>query len=132
MKNSFSISVNLDAAPNKLYEAWLSSREHGNFIGDTARIAAKVGGKFSVWDGYITGKTMELEPSKRIVQSWRTTEFSDDDPDSVIEIIITKTKTGSKLTINHSNLPQGQAPEYKQGWKEYYFEPMKEYFKNKK
>jgi len=132
MKNSFSISVILDAAPGILYEAWLSSNEHGAFIGDTAKIAAKVGGKFSIWDGYITGKTIELEPPGRIVQTWRTTEFPEDAPDSKIEILITKTKNGSKLTINHSELPPGEAPEYKQGWKEYYFVPMKEYFKNKK
>ena len=33
---------------------------------------------------------MELEPGKRIVQSWRTTNFADADPDS-------------RITVNRSN-----------------------------
>ncbi len=30
-------------------------------------------GKMDSWDGYITGKTVELRPYSRIVQKWRTT-----------------------------------------------------------
>ena len=48
--------------------------------GAAARIAGRVGAAYSAWDGYIAGKTLELAPGKRIVQSWRTTEFASDDP----------------------------------------------------
>jgi activator of HSP90 ATPase len=117
--------------PQKLFDAWLSSKIHSAMTGDVAKIEAKVGGKFTTGDNYIQGTIIELEPPKKIVQAWRTTEFSVDAPDSKLEIIIEATETGSKLTLIHSNVPEDQVDEYKEGWKDFYFDPMKIYFKKK-
>lgn len=38
-----------------------------------------VGEAFEAWDGDIQGKNIELDPPKRILQLWRTSEFEDDD-----------------------------------------------------
>lgn len=75
MKTSFKVSTVLLANRELLYKAWLSSKEHSAFTGGKARIQAKVGGRFTAWDGYITGTTVVLEPYRRIVQSWRTLSF---------------------------------------------------------
>jgi activator of HSP90 ATPase len=130
-KNSFSISARFDVAPNVLYTAWLNSKEHSKFTGSGAKIDPKVGGKFIAWDGYIYGITREKEENKRIVQSWRTTEFAKEDPDSKREILFEKTKNGTKLILKHSEIPKGQAEEYKKGGGEYYFKLMKEYYSKK-
>ena len=128
MKNEFTLSVILNVKPEIAYNAWLNSKEHSNFTGSPAKITSNVGGTFSAWDGYISGKTMELDPNKRILQKWRTTEFPDKSPDSMIEITFEEIDKGTKLTLRHFNIPEGQAEEYKKGWKDYYFEPMKKYF----
>jgi activator of HSP90 ATPase len=62
------------------------------------------------------------------VQAWRTTEFPKGSPDSRVEIILETIDGGTKLTLLHSNIPEGQADDYKKGWQEFYFDPMKEYF----
>jgi activator of HSP90 ATPase len=128
MKTRFTVSTTLPAKPEAVFRAWLSTKGHSAMTGSPATVEPRVGGKFSAWDGYITGKTLELTPYSRIVQAWRTTEFSKDDPDSRIEVVIEAAKGGSKLTLNHSNLPQGQAESYESGWEESYFAPMREYF----
>ncbi len=56
--------------------------------GGSASINSDWGGEFEAWNGYIHGKNLELEPGKRIVQSWRTSEFNADEPDSRIEITL--------------------------------------------
>ena len=129
MKNQFVISTLLPATPQVVYKAWLDQNKHARMIGAEAEISAEVDASFSIWEGYITGKNLALEPWKRIVQSWRTTEFTDDEPDSRLEILLESTLDGTKLTIIHSNLPD-HGMQYKQGWVENYFEPMKEYFKS--
>jgi activator of HSP90 ATPase len=129
---SISLSTVLPSTPEKIYKAWLSSKEHTAFTDSAAEIEPHAGGKFSVWDGYITGKTMETEPFTRIVQSWRTTEFPAESEDSLLEILFEETKKGTKITLNHSNIPKGQGQQYKQGWEEFYFEPMIMYFGLKK
>ena len=128
MASSFTLSVRLTAKPEAVYRAWLDSHEHAAFTGSPAKIDSRVGGTFSVWDGYITGRTDVLEPPSRIVQSWRTTEFPEEAPDSRVEIILKGIPSGTQLTLKHSQIPEGQAEEYKQGWKDYYFSPLTAYF----
>ncbi len=130
MTDRLQMSTILPAAPEKLYQAWLSSAEHAAFTGGgAAEIDPQVGGAFTAWDGYIQGKTLKLEPCSRIVQSWRTTDFPEDTPDSRLEICIEPSGQGSKLTLIHTEIPAGQGKDYEQGWEDYYFKPMQEYFK---
>ena len=96
--------------------------------GSAARVSARKGGAFTAWDGYISGKTLELEPDTRIVQSWRTTDFDEASPDSHLEISFRKAKGGTRVTLKHTLIPSGQTEGYRQGWIDYYFAPMKAYF----
>ncbi len=128
MADSFTISTVLAASAQRVYEAWLNSAEHGAMTGGAAQIDPNAGGKFSAWDGYITGKTFELEPYRRIVQSWRTAEFPADAPDSRLEILLEENADGTRLTLKHSNIPAGQGSSYESGWVSNYFDPMKDYF----
>lgn len=125
LKENFPISA------IELYNAWLDSKKHSAFTGGgPASIKDETGSKFSAWDGYIEGEILALEEGKRILHSWRTTEFPENAESSLLEIILEDSKTGCTLTLNHWNIPEGQSKEYKQGWIDFYFKPMKEYFKN--
>ncbi len=127
---SFKIQATFPAPVGIVYAAWLDSKKHSMMTGYAAEIDPRVGGKFNVWDDYITGTTTQLIPDKKIVQKWRTIDFPDELPDSKLEIIFDQLPNGTRLTLKHSNIPDGQGNEYKEGWKEYYFKPMKSYFSN--
>ena len=122
------VSVDLPVKNDVLFHAWLDSAEHSAFTGSEAVIDPIVGGSYSAWEGYIWGKTLEMESPTRIVQSWRTTEFSDADSDSNLEVLLEPTSKGTRLTIHHTGIPDGQGDMYREGWEEYYFRPMLEYF----
>ncbi len=130
MKREFTVSTKLAATPEQVFRAWLSSEGHAAMTGSPASVEPRIGGNFNAWDGYITGKTVELKPYNLIVQAWRTTEFADGDPDSKIEIVLKPVADGTKLTLFHCDLPEGQAESYESGWEESYFGPMREYFKS--
>lgn len=91
--------------------------------------------KFLIWEGEITGKTLELGPEKyRIVQSWRY-NYSDwrEDQPSKIKLEFEKYKENKcKLNFSQNGIPEKYAEEVAEGWQEYYWEPMKEYFKDRK
>ena len=95
--------------------------------GSRAEFSSEVGDAFEAWDGYIQGVNMELEPNKRILQHWRTSEFEKSDKDSLLEILLEPDVDGTRVTIKHSNLPD-HGMQYQQGWIDSYFIPMKEYF----
>jgi activator of HSP90 ATPase len=126
--DSFTISAIIPASAEKIYEAWLSSEGHSLMTGSQAEVQAGIGGAFKAWDGYIWGKTLELDPHRRIVQAWRTSEFPEDSPDSHVEILLEEIAEGTKITLVHTNIPVGQAESYKEGWDDFYFTPMRAYF----
>ena len=132
MADQFTVSTKINASPKEIYDAWLDTKKHAAMTGSTAFVTPGVGGKFSAWDGYIEGTTLELEPNKRIVQAWRSSDFPEGSPDSRVEITFEQAGEGTKVTIKHTNLPDGRGPEFKDGWDEFYFEPMKAYFKRPK
>ena len=123
----FEISTTLKATPQQIYNAWLNSEEHTAMTGGNAECSDNMGASFIAWDGYIEGVNIALIPNEKIIQSWRTTEFSDDEEDSQIEVILEKIEDGTKLTLIHTNLP-AHGEQYIKGWEDHYFTPMKEYF----
>lgn len=131
MPESFEISTLLAASPQAVHRAWLDPKEHGQFIGGQAEIDPRVGGTFRIWDGYITGKTLEIDPPGRIVQSWRTTEFPAGSPDSRLEVRLEAEGKGTRLTLLQTEVPDGQGSMYEQGWQDHYFQKMQEYFGSK-
>jgi len=126
---SIKLTKTFGVKPKVIYSAWLNSKEHSKMTGSKAKIYPKVNSGYTAWDGYISGKTTELKTDEKIVQQWRTTEFPGEAPDSIIEINLAETDSGTNLTLVHTNIPDGKGEEYKNGWKEFYFEPMEEYFK---
>ena len=128
MLEKIELSTILPVTPEKLYRAWMDSAEHTAFTGSPAIIEPQVGGAFSAWDGYIRGVTLVLEPYRRIVQTWRSSDFPETSADSRLEVVLDQVEAGTKLTLIHSEIPDGQGEEYRQGWVESYFNPMEEYF----
>jgi hypothetical protein len=66
------------------------------------------------------------------VQSWRTTKFTDAHEDSTITVMLAPVKSGTRLTLRHANVPDGQTSYQKGGWRDHYFRPMQAYFAKQK
>jgi len=127
MAYEFTVSDVLPATPQAVYDAWMSNDGHAGMTGAAATIDPREGGEFSAWDGYIGGRTLALEPGRRIVQSWRTSDFDAADADSQIEVLLEEVPGGTEITLRHTAVPDGQSG-YEQGWRDNYFDPMREYF----
>jgi uncharacterized protein YndB with AHSA1/START domain len=122
------VSDVVPASPEQIFFAWLDGRLHTAMTGGTATGTGVVGSRFTAWDGYIEGTTLELEPGRRIVQAWRTSEFPPASPDSRIEVMLEPAVGGTSVVILHSEIPEGQGRQYQEGWQEHYLGPMKAYF----
>ena len=123
----FTLIRKINASARDIYTLWLSSEGHSKITGGAALSSDQVGDHFTAWDSYIEGTNLILEPYKRIVQSWRTSEFKEDEPNSQIEILLSEDDGKTEFTLIHSNVPDS-GEHYKKGWDEHYFEPMQTYF----
>ncbi len=129
MAHQFSVTDVIPASLQEIYDAWLSSDGHAAMTGgQPAQASAVVGDSFTAWGGYIKGKNKELEPGRRIVQAWRTTEFATSDADSQIELLLEPAAGGTRVTLTHTNVPDGHTT-YREGWQTHYFDKMKAHFR---
>jgi hypothetical protein len=124
-KESLVLSAQFPASVAEIHDAWLDPKAHAAMTGAPASI--RDDGSFIAWDGYITARTLLDEPDS-IVQSWRTTEFPSDSPDSQVELALAAVRGGTRVTITHTNIPAGQAGAYAGGWEDFYFAPMLRWF----
>jgi len=88
-----------------------------------AEISREVGGAFTLFGGYITGRHVELVPNERIVQAWRTGGW----PPGVYSIArfeLVEQRAGTGIVFDHTGFPKGEAESLAAGWKAHYWEPL--------
>jgi activator of HSP90 ATPase len=123
--------VDFKASPQQVYKALLDSKQFTAFSGAAAEIQGEAGGAFSCFDGFISGRNIELAPNRRIVQAWRVKVW----PEGFYSIVTFELQTqgsGSRLTMEHKGFPDemrahlnGEAPDG--GWNRQYLDPLKKY-----
>jgi len=127
MAKIVSQSVLVKAAPGLVYRTLLESKRHAAFTGAPATLSRKVGGTFTCYDGYITGRNLELVPAKRIVQAWRAKGW----PAGVYSVasFVLSGRAGGKtrITFTHVGVPPRSFKGINEGWRTYYWRPLKAY-----
>lgn len=121
--------VHFNALPSVIYDILIDSKKHCEFTNAKATIENKVGGKFSVWDGYAMGENLELVTGKKIVQSWRASDWPEEKK-SKLTITLSPFKSGTILELIQENVPKEFEKDIEDGWKEYYWEPLATYIKS--
>jgi activator of HSP90 ATPase len=124
-------TIRLNATCNEVYDILMNTEKHQNLTRSKAKISTKEGGSFSTFDGYCTGKNIELIPGKKIVQEWHFKENEwPEDHFSVCTFQFTSIETGTQLVFEQTGIPSMHVDSLKKGWKEYYWEPMKQFLKH--
>ena len=118
-------SVTFITGPHEVYEAIMDSRKHSEFTGSQVSMSRKVGGKFSVYGGDIEGVNLELIPDQKIVQSWRYSDWPEGHY-SKATFSLKEIPGGMRLNFTQTGVPEKFYDDISQGWRDYYWEPMKE------
>jgi len=117
-------SVTFKASPHEVYEALMDSRRHAKLTGEKARVSRKIGGKLMAYGGYIEGANLDLVPDKKIVQLWRGSDWPKGHY-SKATFALRKVKGGTRLTFTQTGVPAQYYEDIKQGWRDFYWAPMK-------
>lgn len=118
-------SVTFKASAHQVYEALMDSKKHAQFTGGKASISRHVGGKFSTYDGYAEGVNLELVPDEKIVQTWRASDWPVGTY-SKVTFSLKEVKGEIRLTFTQSGVPEERYDDVSQGWRDYYWAPMKQ------
>ena len=127
MATSIHQQVTIKATPQRIYRAFMSSKEHAAFTANgKAKISAKVGGAFSCHGGYVSGRNIELVPGKRIVQAWHFEGWPEGSY-TIARFELRKVRGGTRLTLDHTGIPSEHVGHLTSGWRERYWKPLKAY-----
>lgn len=123
MPDSLRVTATFAIDPARLQAAWLDGEEHAAMTGAPASGSGEVGAPFTAWEGYIVGENLEIAPG-RFVQSWRAADFPEGAGPSRLEVTFEAEGDGTRVTITHTELPDGTGPRFTEGWEEFYFAPI--------
>lgn len=105
----------IPASPEEVYAALTNEATIRLWTGDEVEMTAIVGSEFSMWDGSIVGRIMELVPGKKIVQQW----YFEDDHHTIPSLVTFKLhadKKGTSLEVRHTNIPEEAYEDIVEGW----------------
>jgi uncharacterized protein YndB with AHSA1/START domain len=123
------------ASRKRVYEALSETKQFDKVIqlsgvvksmhlgGKPTEISREVGGAFTLFGGYITGRHVELVPDERIVQAWRAGGWA---PGvySIAMFDLVEQGSGTRIIFDHTGFPKGDAESLASGWKAHYWEPL--------
>ncbi len=119
--------VRFDVPPARLFRLYMDSREHSAATRAKAVVSKRVGGKFSAFDGTLSGKFLAIVPNRMIVQSWRSKHWKATDLDSILVLSFSETRRGGQIDLVHVNVPAHDHDGVTHGWEKYYWKPWMAY-----
>lgn len=128
MRSTIYKTVVLPAPADELYRMYMDPAIHAEFTGAPARISDEAGSVFEAFGGLLKGRTLQVVKSRLIIQSWRSVNFADDDPDSTLIIMFTEEDDDAgRIDLVHIDVPETDFQGVSGGWESRYFAPWLEY-----
>ena len=92
-------TVTIRSPPTEVYETLVRASEHAKFTGAKAKLEAKVGGRFEHYDGSLRGVVVDLDPGRRLVLAWRSSEWPEGHY-SIAQFVLRPAGRGTKLEFS--------------------------------
>jgi activator of HSP90 ATPase len=128
--------ISFDAASARVYAVLTSTQQFDALtrLSDAATlltapgakataISPNVGGPFTLFGGYVTGRHLEMVPGKRLVQAWRAGGW-ESGSFSVVRFVLQPEGRGCRLIFDHRGFPDAQGSSLAYGWRVHYWEPL--------
>jgi uncharacterized protein YndB with AHSA1/START domain len=115
----------ISASPEDVYLALTNPLTIQLWTGEEAMMSTEPGSEFSMWDASITGKNLEFEPNKKIVQEWY---FGEQDEKSIVTIKLHPHDQGTSVELRHTNIPDEAYDDIVEGWNEAYFGALQDFY----
>lgn len=122
-------TYHINASIEKVWQALVDPKAIEGWGAGPAKMNAKVDAEFSLWGGEVWGKNVEVIPNKKLVQEWFGGKW---DKPSIATFSLHKEEDGStRIDLVHEDVPDNEAKDHEEGWKDYYFGPLKDYVEQK-
>ncbi len=106
----------------KVWDALVQPKIIQQWSGSSAKMEAKEGFNFKLWNGDIHGKNITVQKNKELVQEW----FGGDWDNPSLAMFTLSEKDGvTTVKFVNTNVPDDAAKDIDDGWDRYYLGPIK-------
>uniref|UniRef100_A0A6B2L9Y9 Activator of Hsp90 ATPase AHSA1-like N-terminal domain-containing protein n=1 Tax=Arcella intermedia TaxID=1963864 RepID=A0A6B2L9Y9_9EUKA len=124
---NFVQKLTFEVPPYLIYETLLDPARVSAFTGGPAKVENKVGSEFSVLDGVIQGKQVELVHPKKIVQTWRFNTWPKEHF-STVTLAFDGSSSSTDITLSHQGIPASDYDRTCKGWETFYWQRIRGMF----
>ena len=115
-------TVHIDAPPERVYEYFTRPAAIVTWMGEYALLEPESGGQFTVdvKGAPVRGRFLRLDPPRRLLISWGYAGSDRLGPGaSTVEIRLTPDGGGTRVDLEHRDLPPTEQPGHVTGWAHY-------------
>lgn len=116
----------INATPEEVYTALTNPLTIELWSGYPAEMQPVEGSEFTLFEGDISGMNLSLIPNRQVVQEWF---FGEGQEKSIVTILLKESEKGTRVELEHTNVPDEEWENMEEGWKSYYWGAIKKYFK---
>jgi activator of HSP90 ATPase len=127
MRSIIRQSIALPATADDLYAMYLDPAQHAAITGAPVIISADPGSPFQAFGGSLSGWTLAVIAPRLIVQSWRSENFNQEDPDSTLILSFTPQWGEGRIDLVQLDVPDQDLQGVDEGWPKYYWDPWRDY-----
>lgn len=113
----------IKAPLERVWQALVDPEIIRRWSGTKAVMDDQVGTEFSLWDGDLTGKNIEVKPLEKLIQEWRYRGWP---TASVVTFALEAEGEDTVVSLLHESVPKQSATSIAAGWKDYYLGAIKE------
>jgi uncharacterized protein YndB with AHSA1/START domain len=116
----------INATPEEVFAALTNPFTIELWSGYPAVMDNNAGTEFSLFDGDIAGRNLKVVENEQLVQEWY---FGESETQSVVTITLKPHQLGTKVMLEHTNVPDEEVEEFTEGWNDFYWGAVKDFFK---
>lgn len=127
MEYSFAIKRKIKVPIEVVFDALTNPIVLSEFTGE-AIMNPEIGAKYSMFDGWVSGRILEFEKNRKLSYTWKTTEWDEKDAESVVFYLFKEKGATTLIELVHKGFPnQAESDSHQKGWEEHVFIPLEEY-----
>ncbi|HEX2093784.1 MAG TPA: SRPBCC domain-containing protein [Longimicrobiaceae bacterium] len=119
--------IDIDASPEAVYDALVSSAVHERLTGLRAEILSRPGGMFVTCAGRCHGWNLVLVRGQRIVQAWADSSWPPDHY-SLLRFEFVRSLRGTRLQVTQIGVPAFDFDRLASFWRSRYWESLRGMF----
>src|SRR5436190_16067697 len=104
MSYSISFSIFLFAPPDEVMELFTNPEFIKEWSCAEAVFEKKTGGKFEMFDGWVSGQVLKLTENE-LAYTWATTDWEEGTQPSEVHYRLEAVEHGTEVYVDHINLP---------------------------